>query len=177
MSVKRMRKGCTALGAALALGLVSAACSSSGAQTEAGDESAEREPTAAEKPGESVAGTIVHFTAGDVIVEAVIEEDTPTTRSFLSMLPMTLTFSDYGGKEKVATPTGEFDFTDAEGLDPEVGDLFSYMPWGNVGFFTNTEGSTFSNSLTKIGSTDDLDQIELLDGEEVAIDIAHPPKE
>ena len=87
-----------------------------------------------EEAAKSVAGTIVHFTAGDVVVEAVIEDDNPTTRSFLEMLPMTLTFSDFGGKEKVASPTGKLDFTDAKGLKPEVGDLFSYKPWGNIGF-------------------------------------------
>lgn len=66
-------------------------------------------------------GTVVHFTADDTIVEVVIDEDNPTTRSFLAMLPMTLKFSDYGGKEKDATPTGKWDFTDAEGLNPKVG--------------------------------------------------------
>ncbi len=112
---------------------------------------------------------IVSFTAGNVVVEAVIVEDNPTTRSFLSMLPMTLTFSDFGGKEKVASPPGDLDYTGAEGLRPEVGDLFSYMPWGNIGFFYNAEGHTFSSSLTKIGETADIDQIGLLDGKAVTI--------
>jgi hypothetical protein len=63
-------------------------------------------------------GSVVHFTADDTVVEVVIvevggvdvlgvDEDNPTTRSFLAMLPMTLKFSDYGGREKVATPTGK----------------------------------------------------------------------
>lgn len=127
-------------------------------------------PSASETPSENgVVGTVVHFTTGDTVVDVVIEEDSPTTRSFLAMLPMTLKFSDYGGKEKIATPTGEWDFTDAEGLDPEVGDLFSYKPWGNLGFFYNTDGNSFSNDLTKIGATDDIDQITLLDGQQVTI--------
>jgi hypothetical protein len=50
-----------------------------------------------------------------------------------------------------------------------VGDLFSYMPWGNLGFFYNADGNTFSNDLTRIGETSDIDQIQLLDGEEVTI--------
>ena len=90
----------------------------------------------------------------------------------LAMLPMTLEFSDYGSKEKVATPTGEWDFADAESLDPAAGDLFSYMPWGNLGFFNNTDGNTFSNDLTKIGETKDIDQIKLLDGQHVTIAVA-----
>ncbi|MEZ5087905.1 MAG: cyclophilin-like fold protein [Tessaracoccus sp.] len=129
-------------------------------------------PSPAEESEQSIAGTVVHFSAGDVVVEVLIEEDNPTTRSFLAMLPMTLTFSDYGGKEKVASPAGEFDYTDAEGLNPVAGDLFSYTPWGNIGFFYTSEGNSFSNSLTKIGSTDDIDQILLLDGQEVTINLA-----
>lgn len=125
-----------------------------------------------EETEDSIVGTVVYFSTGDVRIEVVIGQDNPTTRSFLAMLPMTLEFSDFGGKEKVATPTGDWDFTDAEGLNPEAGDLFSYMPWGNLGFFYNTEGNTFSNSLTKIGETDNIDQIELLDGEEVTIAVA-----
>jgi hypothetical protein len=117
-------------------------------------------------------GTVVSFTADGVRVDAVINEDSPTTRSFLAMLPMTLKFSDFGGKEKVASPTGKWDFTGAKGLNPEVGDLFSYMPWGNICFFYNANGNTFSNDLTKIGETKDIDQIERLDRKQVTIAVA-----
>jgi hypothetical protein len=166
----RLRKTLPAL-AMLALGVGMAACSIAPAGNDE-EPSSTQDPATTDR-GESVAGTVVHFTAGDVVIKAVIEEDNPTTRSFVAMLPMTLEFSDYGGKEKVATPTGAFDYTDAEGLNAQEGDLFSYMPWGNIGFFYDAEGNTFSNALTRIGSTNDLDQIELLDGEAVTIDIAH----
>ena len=113
----------------------------------------------------------VRFTAGSVVAEAVIDADTPTTRSFLAMLPMTLSFSDFGDQEKVASPPDGFDYSGAEGMKPEVGDLFSYRPWGNLGFFYNVDGSTYSDALVRIGTTDDLDQIELLDGQDVNIAI------
>jgi hypothetical protein len=130
-------------------------------------------PSASEVPREDgVVGTVVHFTAGDTVVKVVIEEDNPTTRSFLAMLPTTLEFSDYGGKEKVASPKGNWDFTNAKGLNSKIGDLFSYKPWGNLGFFYNTEGNTFSNDLTKIGKTEDVDRIKLLDGQRVTIAVA-----
>lgn len=181
-----MRLPRTAAGAAITLTLLLAGCttappeqSPTPQQTQAESPSRSAEPTAessgapeSSSSDQGVAGTVVHFTADDVVVEVVIEEDNPTTRSFVAMLPMTLAFSDYGGKEKVATPTGEWDFTDAEGLDPEVGDLFSYMPWGNLGFFYNADGNTFSNDVTKIGETEDIDQIELLDGQQVTIAVA-----
>lgn len=129
---------------------------------------------ASESPSadQGVVGTVVNFTADDAVLEVVIDKDNPTTRSFLAMLPMTLAFSDYGGKEKVATPTGEWDFTGTKGLEPKVGDLFSYKPWGNLGFFYNTDGNSFSNDLIRIGKTEDIDQIELLDGQQVTIAIA-----
>lgn len=98
--------------------------------------------------GESVAGTVVHFTVGDVVVKAVIHEDNPTTRSFVAILPMTLEFSDYGGKEKVATPTKAFDYTDTEGLNAQEGDLFSYMPLGNIGSSAGSHCSTAKPSLS-----------------------------
>ncbi len=174
---RRARHAWAVIGLALTVGVGLAACSGmpAGRDTPVGGVSETPGPTAettSTAPQQGVAGAVVSFTAGDVVVEAVIVEDNPTTRSFLAMLPMTVTFSDFGGKEKVASPTGEFDYTDAEGLNPEVGDLFSYRPWGNLGFFYNTEGNTFSDSLTKIGETDDIDQIELLDGEDVTIAVA-----
>ncbi|WP_018155489.1 cyclophilin-like fold protein [Demetria terragena] len=182
----RNRKLAVAAAAGLVAAVALAGCGApaednpaTGAPSSANSASASSDPaTAAPRSSEvssedGVVGTQVRFTAGDVVVEVVIEKDNPTTRSFLAMLPMTLEFSDYGGKEKVAIPTGEWDFTDAEGLEPEIGDLFSYKPWGNLGFFYNTEGNTFSNDLTKIGATKDIDQIELLDGQQVTIAVAN----
>ncbi|WP_018763316.1 cyclophilin-like fold protein [Arthrobacter sp. 135MFCol5.1] len=136
--------------------------------------SAPHSPGASQSPpaDQGVAGTVVHFSGGNTVVKVVIDEDNPTTRSFLAMLPMTLAFSDYGSKEKVATPTGEWDFTNAEGLDPQVGDLFSYKPWRNLGFFYNTDGNAFLNDLVRVGKTADIDQIKLLDGQQVTITVA-----
>lgn len=53
-----------------------------------------------------------------------------------------------------------------------MGDLFSYKPWGNLGFFYSTEGNTFSTDLAKIGETEDIDLIELPDGQQVTIAVA-----
>lgn len=124
-------------------------------------------------PEGSVEGTVVHFTAGSTVVKAVIDRDTPTARSFVGMLPMTLRFSDYGGKEKVASPPRPFDFTGAEGMKPEAGDLFSYQPWSNLGFFYNADDSSHSESLVRIGTSNDIEQIVKLDGRDVTISIAN----
>lgn len=184
MTRRRGPRKALPIAAALALVLGTAACSGNPEEPESTRSATEPtqstptstrtpEPTGpAEETEDGIVGTTVHFTAGDILLAITIEEDNPATRFFVAMLPMTLEFSDYGGKEKVATPTGEWDFTDAEGLNPQVGDLFSYMPWGNLGFFYNADGNTFDSSLTKIGETQDIDQIELLDGQQVTIDIA-----
>lgn len=143
---------------------------SSPAPTEQASPASSPEPTTA--PDQGVVGTTVHFTAGDTVVEVTIHEDTATTRDFLSMLPMTLTFEDYAGMEKIAYPERGFDTTGNEGMKPEVGDLFSYIPWSNLGFFYATGSLGHSTSLVRIGTTDDLDAVMKLDGQRVTIAVA-----
>lgn len=165
-------------GLALGLGLALAACSGQAEETAAPADGRSRTPApsgpASEVTGEDgVVGTIVHFTAGSTVVEVTIREDTPTTRDFLSMLPMTLPFEDYAGQEKIAYLERALDYAGSEaGMTPEVGDLFSYKPWGNLGFFTGVDGLGHSTDLVRIGATDDLDAVMLLDGQDVTIAVA-----
>lgn len=172
------------LAAALTLGVGLAGCGSAPASPEEAAPSAGQSQTSppetstprpTEQPEdteEGIVGTIVEFTTGDVRIEVSIDEDNAATRSFVEILPMTLEFSDFGGNEKVASPTAEFDYTDVPGSNPMVGDLFSYRPRGNIGFFYDDEGNTHSEQMATLGTTEDTDQIELLDGEEVTIAVA-----
>jgi len=122
---------------------------------------------------QGVIGTVVEFAAGTAVVEVTIHEDTPTTRDFLSMLPMTLPFEDYAGMEKIAYPARAFDYTGSEaGITPQVGDLFSYKPWGNLGFFYGVDGLGHSTELVRIGTTEDLGAVMQLDGQDVTIAVA-----
>lgn len=121
---------------------------------------------------DTVAGTIVRFTAGSTVVEATIDEDTAATRDFLSMLPMTLEFEDYAGMEKISYLPRGFDTTGNEGMTPEVGDLFSYIPWSNLGFFYDTGSLGHSDQLVRLGATDDLDAVMQLEGQQVTIAVA-----
>jgi hypothetical protein len=118
-----------------------------------------------------VAGTVVRFSAGSAVVQVRIEDDTATTRDFLSRLPMTLRFEDYGGREKVANQPRPFDYRGATGMTPKNGDLFSYRPWGNLGFFYDADGLGPSDDLVRIGTTDDLEEIRQLDGQQVTIQV------
>lgn len=71
----------------------------------------------------------------------------------LKQAPMTIDFSDFGGSEKIGYPTPALDVSDAEGCDPDVGDLTIYTPWGNLAaFYRDTAG--YSESLVLIGRID-----------------------
>lgn len=63
-------------------------------------------------------------------------EDNSAARSLLEQLPLTLTFEDYNGMEKVAYPPEALDLSDApDSCDPDVGTLAYYAPWGNLCIF------------------------------------------
>ncbi|RGC65296.1 hypothetical protein C5N14_29340 [Micromonospora sp. MW-13] len=111
---------------------------------------------------------VVRFRTGSTTVEVAIEENTPTTRDFPSMLPMTLPFEECGGRKKVTTLSRRVDYDGATGMTLENADPFSYMPWGNLGFFYRADGLGHSDDLVRTGTTDDLH----LDGQNVRIGAA-----
>lgn len=163
------------LGAAVGAGaaLMCAGCAAPSDPRPAPGSASEPAPSPAEV-ARGVAGTVVHFTtATGTVVEVTIHEDTPTTRDFVSMLPMTLRFEDHAGVEQVASPERALDYAGSEGgMTPEAGDLFSYKPWGNLGFFTDADGLGHSTQLVRIGTTDDLDSVARLEDQDVTISIA-----
>lgn len=79
--------------------------------------------------------------------------DTPAANALYDMLPLTLTFEDFGHTEKIAyletqLPTeGEPDE-----FDPDVGDLCLYAPWGNLSIFYQDFRN--SNGLISLGHID-----------------------
>ena len=80
--------------------------------------------------------------------------DSPTTRDFLSLLPLTLTLKDYAGTEKIAYLSRKLTEEGApEGVDPSVGDITYYAPWGNLALFYQDFG--YSTGLIKLGSLDE----------------------
>lgn len=84
---------------------------------------------------------------GDVIVNMY---DNPTSKDFLSLLPLTLTFKDYGGTEKISYPPNKLSTKEApSGIDPKIGDFTYFAPWGNLAIFYKDFG--YSNGLIKLG--------------------------
>lgn len=77
-------------------------------------------------------------------------EDNSAARSLLSQLPLTLTFEDYNGTEKIAYPPEGLDLSDApESCDPDVGTLAYYAPWGNLCIFY--QDFRYSEGLVPLG--------------------------
>lgn len=61
--------------------------------------------------------------------------DTPASRDFLSLLPLTLEFSDYVGTEKIATLPRRLNTKGALAPHEATGDFTYYAPWGNLAVF------------------------------------------
>jgi hypothetical protein len=76
--------------------------------------------------------------------------DSETTRDFISLLPLTLTLSDYAQTEKVSDLPRRLSTAGApEGADPDVGDIAYYAPWRNLAIYYREFG--YSSGLVKLG--------------------------
>lgn len=87
-------------------------------------------------------------------VRTIIElEDNPATRDFYAQLPLNLEFSDYVGKEKISNALPKpLNTNGLNGYDPQVGDLFYFTPWGNLGIFYAKQ--PFHSGLVRFGRID-----------------------
>lgn len=78
---------------------------------------------------------IVKMTVGENELYITIY-DNPTSRDFLSKLPLTLIFEDYNATEKISYLPETLTTEDApDSFDPDVGDVALYAPWGNLSVF------------------------------------------
>lgn len=77
-------------------------------------------------------------------------EDNSASRDFAALLPLELTLSDYNGTEKIADLPARLstDGTPA-GVDPEIGDIAYYAPWGNLALFYGD--FRYSRGLVRLG--------------------------
>ncbi|TLD82534.1 cyclophilin-like fold protein [Helicobacter trogontum] len=72
-----------------------------------------------------------------------------TSKEFYQSLPLELEFSDFIGKEKIAHLPNELKNNNSNGYEPEIGDLFYYAPWGNIGIFY--EKQPFNRDIIFLG--------------------------
>ena len=88
-------------------------------------------------------------------------DDTPSARDFLALLLLTLKLDDYNATEKIATLPRKLSTQGAPAtIEPRVGDLAYYAPWGNLALFYRDFGN--SPSLIRLGRFDAA--VELLEG-------------
>lgn len=89
----------------------------------------------------------LRFDGGEAIAEVY---DNPTSRHLVSMLPLTLSFKDFNGTEKIAYPLRALSTEKApEGFEPSEGDLTLFAPWGNLAIFYHS--FRYSKGLVPIG--------------------------
>jgi hypothetical protein len=76
-------------------------------------------------------------------------DDSETARDFVSLLPLTLTMTDYNGTEKVSDLPRKLNLEGAPaGFDPSAGDITTFTPWGNLAVFCEDFG--YSNGLVPL---------------------------
>ena len=94
----------------------------------------------------------IRLTFDGKTVEATLL-DNATARDLLSMLPMTLTLEDYNSTEKIGYPPRKLSTAGAPaGVDPSIGDIAYYAPWGNLAIFYKDFG--YSQGLIGLGRID-----------------------
>lgn len=79
--------------------------------------------------------------------------DNPTSRDFVSLLPLKLKLEDYGKTEKISYLPRKLSTEGAPpGSDPSIGDVSYYAPWGNLAIFR--KDFRYSSGLINLGKID-----------------------
>ena len=86
----------------------------------------------------------------------------PTSRDLVSKLPLTLTFEDFAGKEKISYLPTRLAADGSPGSAPTNGTLIYYTPWGNLGFYDNASGGHDDNLITLGTVESGADQLDRL---------------
>ena len=91
----------------------------------------------------------IRIVAGERTLTAELY-DSAAGRDFAALLPLELTLSDYDRTEKIADLPRRLSIEGApDGIDPEVGDVTYYAPWGNLAIFCRD--FNYSRGLVRLG--------------------------
>ncbi len=92
-------------------------------------------------------------------------DNTKTSQDFISLLPLTLTFEDYAGTEKISYLPRKLVTEGAPGgIEASRGYLTYYAPWGNLAIFY--QDFKYSNGLIKLGIIEsDLEKLANISGD------------
>ncbi|MBO1923762.1 cyclophilin-like fold protein [Thiomicrorhabdus sp. 6S3-12] len=104
----------------------------------------------------------VRLLVGDAVLNATLENNA-ASRDFMALLPLELTLSDYHSTEKIADLPVRLSTQGApDGIDPEIGDITYYSPWGNLAIFYRD--FPYAKGLIRLGRMDEAPS--LLSGSE-----------
>jgi hypothetical protein len=91
----------------------------------------------------------IKITIGEKVAIATMNNN-PTTADFISLLPLTLTLTDFNRTEKISDLPEKLSTKEAPaGYKPSVGDITIYAPWGNLAIFY--KDFSYSNGLISLG--------------------------
>ncbi|MFZ7822137.1 cyclophilin-like fold protein [Priestia sp. 40] len=150
----------------LAISLALAACGNNNSSATDRDHNANdnlnREPEQSKEDNISNAKIKLTFDNKEVVVRMY---DNPISKDFLAQLPLTVTFEDYIGKEKISILQKRLSIDDVQAEDlSKKGDFAYYAPWGNVAiFYKDFEDAT--NDLIILGQIESgKENFENVDG-------------
>jgi len=98
----------------------------------------------------------------------------PTSRDFVSLLPLSLEFEDFASMEKLSYLPRELTTEGAAGITPRNGDLIYFVPWGNLGFYYDVDrrDPSFDDRVILIGTIETgEDMLGNLEGGPVQVEI------
>lgn len=95
----------------------------------------------------------------------IILEDNPASRNLVSLLPLTLTFEDYNGTEKISYLPEKLQTRGAPAsCVPTAGSFAYYAPWGNLALFYRD--FRHSNGLVPLGRVESgMEKLARLSGD------------
>ncbi|SIR55883.1 hypothetical protein SAMN05878482_104255 [Peribacillus simplex] len=133
--------------AILVMSFLLAACSSNDnnlSETDRSHNASDKSNRAQEEPTEDSLSDIrikLSFKKEEVLVRMY---DNPASRDFLTQLPLTVTFEDYVGKEKISILQKRLSADNEQSRNqPTKGDFAYFSPWGNLAiFYKGLEDST-----------------------------------
>jgi len=95
----------------------------------------------------------IRLIVGNEVATATLY-DNATARDFASLLPLSLTMTDYDTIERISDLPRRLSVQGApEGMAPVAGELTHYAPWGNLAIFI--EPRSHSRSLLPLGKVDE----------------------
>lgn len=94
----------------------------------------------------------IQLAINDQRLQATLD-DTASGRDFYALLPLTLSVEAYAATETIGYLPRKLTTQGAPaGVEPRVGDITYYAPWGNLALFI--EGRSYSASLLPLGKVD-----------------------